>query len=227
MNFMSLNVRGMGAIVKVGWVSGLRKDHKINFLAIQETQVDMVSHELVAKLWGNSNFSMEYVGASGRSGGLVCIWDPLVFRVQGVTKNRNYLLLNGQMVGSNQFLNVVNVYAPHRVGDKKVVWNKITNEISTGAAQWVLLGDFNAVGALGERLNSVFNRTCAKDFNDFISDNGLVEYGMKGRRYTFLAPNSNKLSKIVTPRFPRVSPVGPVGDYRDVVGNNIVKPHNI
>ncbi|XP_021990776.1 uncharacterized protein LOC110887473 [Helianthus annuus] len=31
----------------------------------------------------------------------------------------------------------------------------------------------------------------------------------------------------VTPRFPRVSPVGPVGDYRDVVGNNIVKPHNI
>ncbi|KAJ0882873.1 hypothetical protein HanPSC8_Chr10g0414711 [Helianthus annuus] len=30
----------------------------------------------------------------------------------------------------------------------------------------------------------------------------------------------------VTPRFPRVSPVGPVGDYRDVVGNNIVKPHN-
>ena len=31
----------------------------------------------------------------------------------------------------------------------------------------------------------------------------------------------------VTPLFPRVSPVGPVGDYRDVVGNNIVKPHNI
>ncbi|MFS7942562.1 hypothetical protein Hanom_Chr06g00489821 [Helianthus anomalus] len=33
-------------------------------------------------------------------------------------------------------------------------------------------------------------------------------------------------SSCVTPRFPRVSPVGPVGDYRDVVGNNIVKPHN-
>ncbi|KAJ0606499.1 hypothetical protein HanLR1_Chr03g0079361 [Helianthus annuus] len=31
----------------------------------------------------------------------------------------------------------------------------------------------------------------------------------------------------VTPRFPCVSPVGPVGDYRDVVGNIIVKPHNI
>ncbi|MFS7953233.1 hypothetical protein Hanom_Chr07g00616171 [Helianthus anomalus] len=30
----------------------------------------------------------------------------------------------------------------------------------------------------------------------------------------------------VTPRFPRVSLVGPVGDYHDVVGNNIVKPHN-
>ncbi|MFS7908872.1 hypothetical protein Hanom_Chr01g00088151 [Helianthus anomalus] len=30
----------------------------------------------------------------------------------------------------------------------------------------------------------------------------------------------------ITPLFPRVSPVGPVGDYRDDVGNNIVKPHN-
>ncbi|KAJ0640030.1 putative ribonuclease H-like superfamily, PROCN domain, RNA recognition motif, spliceosomal PrP8 [Helianthus annuus] len=35
------------------------------------------------------------------------------------------------------------------------------------------------------------------------------------------------LKRDVTPRFPRVSLVGPVGDYRDVVGNNIVKPHNI
>ncbi|KAF5820006.1 putative non-specific serine/threonine protein kinase [Helianthus annuus] len=38
---------------------------------------------------------------------------------------------------------------------------------------------------------------------------------------------NNSFSGNVTPRFPRVSPVGPVGDYRDVVGNNIVKPQYI
>ncbi|MFS7889832.1 hypothetical protein Hanom_Chr00s000005g01611681 [Helianthus anomalus] len=42
----------------------------------------------------------------------------------------------------------------------------------------------------------------------------------------FRRTKDDKQRKYVTPRFPRVSPVGPVGDYRDVVGNNIVKPHN-
>ncbi|KAJ0433987.1 putative Endonuclease/exonuclease/phosphatase superfamily [Helianthus annuus] len=58
------------------------------------------------------------------------------------------------------------------------------------------MGDFNAVRVPEERRNSVFNSICAGFFNDFIDEAGLIEFGMKGRRFTFLAPNSNKLSKI-------------------------------
>ncbi|XP_022013913.1 uncharacterized protein LOC110913386 [Helianthus annuus] len=152
MNYLSLNVWGMGSVSKSGWVSGLRKEYKINFIAIQESQVEEVRFDFAANFWGDSNFSLESVGATGRSRGLVCMWDPKVFRVQGVTKNRNFLLLNGIILGNNQPVNVINIYAPHRAGDKKrfgIVWRS-----------------------------------------------GLVEYSMKGRRFTFLAPNSNKLSKI-------------------------------
>ncbi|KAJ0888367.1 putative Endonuclease/exonuclease/phosphatase superfamily [Helianthus annuus] len=61
---------------------------------------------------------------------------------------------------------------------------------------WVILGDFNAVRFQEERRNTIFNRKCASNFNDFIFDNGLREYDMKGRKFMYLKDNDNKLSKI-------------------------------
>ncbi|XP_022011664.1 uncharacterized protein LOC110911363 [Helianthus annuus] len=77
-----------------------------------------------------------------------------------------------------------------------MVWDNIREVISSGSCQWVLLGDFNAVRFPEDRKNTGFNRTCAKDFNEFIDETGLVEYSIRGRKFTFLAPNSNKLNKI-------------------------------
>ncbi|XP_035834307.1 uncharacterized protein LOC110887623 [Helianthus annuus] len=161
----------MGTDLKAGWIKNLKQENKVSFVAIQETQIDEVSPECVSKFWGGPNFCMEYVGALGRSGGLLCMWDPLE-------------------------LNVVNIYAPHRVLDKRALWNCLLDVISSGNGQWVLLGDFNAVRFSEERKNSVFNIACARDFNDFIDSSGLVEYSMRGCKFTFLAPNSNKHSKL-------------------------------
>ncbi|XP_021971468.1 uncharacterized protein LOC110866634 [Helianthus annuus] len=106
------------------------------------------------------------------------------------------MLVNGKLTGSNQILNIIDVYAPQRVLEKKVGWNSLADILKSGVGQWVLLGDFNVVRFPEERKNSAFNRSCAKEFNDFIDECGLVEYSMKGRSFTFLAPNSTKLSKI-------------------------------
>ncbi|XP_021991083.1 uncharacterized protein LOC110887826 [Helianthus annuus] len=186
----------MGAEAKAAWARGLRQEYKVDFVAIQETQIDEVSSSLSSKYWGISEFQSESVGDAGRSGGLLCIWDPQVFRMQEVSKHRHFLLVKGVMKGNNQALNVMNVYAPHSNSEKKMLWNYIREIISAGAGQWVLLGDFNAVRGPEDRLNTGFNRVCAHDFNEFIDYIDFVEYNMRGRKFTFLAPNSNKLSKI-------------------------------
>ncbi|XP_022030504.1 uncharacterized protein LOC110931417 [Helianthus annuus] len=187
----------MGADAKAAWVRGLKQDNKVDFLAIQETQIDDVSSALSSKFWGSSKFqSEESVGATGRSGGLLCIWDPQTFRMHGVSKHRHFLLIHGILKGNNQALNVINVYAPHNNSEKKVLRNNIREIISAGSGQWVLLGDFNAVRGPDDRRNTGFNRVCAHDFNEFIDSVDLVEYNMRDRKYTFLASNSNKLSKI-------------------------------
>ncbi|KAJ0555728.1 putative Endonuclease/exonuclease/phosphatase superfamily [Helianthus annuus] len=60
----------------------------------------------------------------------------------------------------------------------------------------VVEGDFNAVRNASERKNSSFKSTCAKNFNDFIAQANLLEYDMKGHRFTCIRNNGKKLSKI-------------------------------
>ncbi|XP_076903259.1 uncharacterized protein LOC143558289 [Bidens hawaiensis] len=63
---------------------------------------------------------------------------------------------------------------------------------------WCLCGDFNAVRNEDEKRNSKFNQSSASDFNSFIDEACLMEYGMKGKRFTFLtgAGNKCKMSKL-------------------------------
>ncbi|GJZ64241.1 RNA-directed DNA polymerase, eukaryota [Tanacetum coccineum] len=47
---------GLGHKTKKEWVKELNCKHRINFLALQETKMDCISHMDVKSLWGNSNF---------------------------------------------------------------------------------------------------------------------------------------------------------------------------
>ncbi|KAM0044309.1 putative Endonuclease/exonuclease/phosphatase superfamily [Helianthus debilis subsp. tardiflorus] len=61
---------------------------------------------------------------------------------------------------------------------------------------WVIAGDFNAVRCQDEHKNSSFKSACARNFNEFIYDGDLLEYELKGRKFTCVRDNGWKLSKI-------------------------------
>lgn len=75
MNFLSLNIRGVGEDCKVLWVRRLRKKHKLSFIAIQETQISDAEHIDVAACWGSNEFGVSRVNSVGRSDGLLNLWD--------------------------------------------------------------------------------------------------------------------------------------------------------
>ncbi|XP_022032258.1 uncharacterized protein LOC110933336 [Helianthus annuus] len=200
MNFLSLNIRGLGegGKNKAGWIKNLKRENGIDFIALQEIQFRDISGIEFEKFWGAGKFEMDHVPAAGRSGGVVSMWDPGILKVQDSFKHANFLLTRGTLKGSNQVINIVNVYAPHKVPQKKALWDDIGGGGVMGShpGWWVILGDFNAVRFKEERRNSIFNSKCASIFNDFIDENGLREYEMKGRKFTYLKDNDNKLSKI-------------------------------
>ncbi|KAL7613546.1 hypothetical protein Lser_V15G09274 [Lactuca serriola] len=176
----------------------LKRQHKATFIGLQETQISNSSKIDVIGCWDSNEFDYESVDASGRSGGIISIWDTAVFQRTDVIKNRHYLVVSGKYMGSpeNAILNIVNIYGPQSILEKKKIWAELLNIINHKAGMWVVFGDFNVVRHQSERRNSQYCPYSTNDFNRFIQEANLKDYNMGGERFTYMSRVDAKLSKL-------------------------------
>ncbi|GKE12012.1 RNA-directed DNA polymerase, eukaryota [Tanacetum coccineum] len=118
MNCLSLNVQGLGSKAKKDWIKELNNKHKVNFLSVQETKLDCISDMDVKVLWGNYKFEYTISEAVGNSGGILCVWDPSVFRKEHHVVSDNFVALYGSWVSNQASLLVVSIYAPQCMEDR-------------------------------------------------------------------------------------------------------------
>ncbi|KAJ0853617.1 putative RNA-directed DNA polymerase [Helianthus annuus] len=198
MNYLCVNIRGMGVEGKDEWVRGMKKKYDISFVAMQETKTRDLDRLTIGRFWGNGDFEFDVSDPVGLSGGMVSVWDPTMFLKTSVQKNRQYLMISGRLKENNVKVNIINVYGPQNNAQKRLLWQELRDKMRDHDGWWIFLGDFNTVRSPKERKNTIFNVTSAMDLNSFIDEAGLVEYVMKGRKYTFLAGKGtgNKQSKI-------------------------------
>ncbi|XP_076926283.1 uncharacterized protein LOC143589399 [Bidens hawaiensis] len=193
MNMLSINIRGIGVVGKLGWIKSLKENFGVSFLGLQESMCVNTHMSVLDK-----GFEADWVYSNGRSGGIVKMWDPKVFQKENSIISDNFLVTTGFLVDGNIKLSVVNVYAPQLNNEKKEAWQKILHVIQNSSGWWAVFGDFNSVRCREERKNTNFDEACAKDFNDFINEAGLKEFNMKGSKYTFMVNRrgSFKFNKI-------------------------------
>lgn len=196
MNCLSLNIRGCGETHKLDWLRRLKQCQKIDFMGLQETRVADSNQIDLDGVWGNNHYDMEFVNPTGRSGGIVSIWDPGIFSKNQVFSSRNYIAITGNWKGINGVITVVNVYAPQSKTDKRKLWSDLLELMKIGDGIWIFVGDFNVVRYANERINSRFCRRMAKDFNEFIAKAGLMEFSTGGYKFTYKCDDGLKLSKL-------------------------------
>ncbi|GJV48633.1 RNA-directed DNA polymerase, eukaryota [Tanacetum coccineum] len=121
MNCLSLNVQGLGSKAKKDWIKELNNKHKVNFLSVQETKLDCISDMDVKVLWGNYKFEYTISEAVGNSGGILCVWDPSVFRKEHHVVSDNFVALYGSWVSNQAKLLVVSIYAPQHLSDHRPI----------------------------------------------------------------------------------------------------------
>lgn len=194
MNCLSVNIRGMGNEDKGKWIRDLRVANEIGFIMLQETQFTSLEGFDLGRFWGRGVFECEWVGATGRSGGLLSLWDPKRFVMSRVIKKRNYLCIFGTSRDDGKELAIINVYAPQKLRDKRLLWADLERVICFDNVYWIVAGDFNCVRDRSERRNSKFNALVSNEFNDFLDKVHLLEYALKGRKFTFIT--GNKCSRI-------------------------------
>ncbi|GKB72708.1 RNA-directed DNA polymerase, eukaryota, partial [Tanacetum coccineum] len=77
----------------------------------------------------------------------------------------------------------------------KNAWSRL-GLINRWNGETIVLGDFNEVRFEEERFGSIFNQSCARDFNLFISSSSLVDVKMEGYSFTWVHPSAKKMSKL-------------------------------
>ncbi|KAD4982263.1 hypothetical protein E3N88_18934 [Mikania micrantha] len=117
------------------------------------------SRLLIQQFLGNKYWDSEYVNALGRSGDF-------------------YLHVCGFVVGVEEPFIIINIYAPQDLSRKLALWEILIGLMRENYGMWILLGDFNEVRTIFERLNSDFDHWGAREFNDFIYRAGFHEYNM-------------------------------------------------
>lgn len=170
----------MGEDAKVGWVKRLRLNHKATFVGLQETQISDHTNIDINGCWGSNNFDYVAVDSSGRSGGLISMWDSSCFQKLEVIKNRCFLIVISKCKNIEGNVNTVNVYGPQSSSEKKKVWIELLRIIKERTGMWVVFGDFNVVRNPSERCNSHFCPYSDFAFNKFIQSANLKDFNMGG-----------------------------------------------
>nr|GEU40944.1 RNA-directed DNA polymerase, eukaryota [Tanacetum cinerariifolium] len=112
------------------------------------------------------------------------------------------------------------------------LWEYISGLINRWKWETIVLGDFNEVRFEEERFGSIFNQSCARAFNHFISASGLLEVKMEGYSFTWSHPSATKMSKLdrffvskgIFSTFPAITAVcldRHLSDHRPIILNEI------
>ncbi|GKB96821.1 RNA-directed DNA polymerase, eukaryota, partial [Tanacetum coccineum] len=193
---ISLNVQGLGHKTKKEWVKELNNKQGVNFLALQETKLEVISHMDVKFLWGNSNFQFVASGSVSNSGGILCVWEESVFIKDDASISDNFIALYGTWLPTNSKILIVVIYAPQSFALKRILWDYISGLVNRWNGESIILGDFNEVRCEEERMGTIFHQQGAREFNQFISSAGLLEVKMEGYSYTWSHPSVLKMSKL-------------------------------
>nr|GEZ53086.1 RNA-directed DNA polymerase, eukaryota [Tanacetum cinerariifolium] len=162
-------------LIKVGETMGYKMNGCINnFKEIVKTQ-------------GAQNPSV------GNSRGILCVWDPYMFRREHSTVSDYFIAIMGKWSSNDKNLIIILVYAPQELSEKKMLWQYLNHMIHRWKGDVIVMGDFNVVRTQKERFCSIFNPQGAATFNSFISSGGLVEVSSGGYSFTWSHKSASKM----------------------------------
>lgn len=95
MKILSTNIRGLGSRVKKREVRDLIRSQKVDFVCIQESKLEIVDDLICQSVWGDGQIGWATREASGRSGGIISIWNSEVFSCLSSWHMAGALIVNG------------------------------------------------------------------------------------------------------------------------------------
>ncbi|GAU23240.1 hypothetical protein TSUD_172690 [Trifolium subterraneum] len=198
----SFNIRGMGSRVKRRKVRDLVRAEQLDFLALQETKMEMITDSVVHSLWGSNDCGWAFLPAVGNSGGILSMWNKVKASLVFTFIGEGFVGVCLDLVGVLRKCFIVNVYAKCNLRDKRRLWGDLLmSKSGFGDGLWCVLGDFNSVRASLERrgagqIVAGGHSSEMLAFDLFLNNLGLVDLPIIGRSFTWFHPNGVAMSRL-------------------------------
>nr|GEW05140.1 RNA-directed DNA polymerase, eukaryota [Tanacetum cinerariifolium]GEW05149.1 RNA-directed DNA polymerase, eukaryota [Tanacetum cinerariifolium] len=192
-------IQVMEDLIKIGQVMGYKMEgcsrniEEIIQLRGENENVDVNDIKLC---WGNCLFEFVCGPLVGNSGGILCVWDPRVFRKLNATISDYFIAIQGLWVFSDKRLMIIALYAAQEVSEKRMLWEYLNYVIDNWNGEVIIMEDFNKVRSREERYGTTFNKWGADVFNSFIYLGGLLDVPLEGCSFTWVHKSASKMSKL-------------------------------
>jgi hypothetical protein len=174
----------------------------VEFLAIQETKLEIVTDSVCYAIWGDNNCKWAYLPATGSSGGILSLWNKSIFSLIFSFIGDGFVGVCLEWGASKKICYIVNVYYSCDLTAKRRLWdNLLMSKGGFGGGAWCVVGDFNVVLHRDERkgMNRLDQSAASPEiveFRDFVNRMGLFDMPVIGRRFTWMHPNGLSMSRI-------------------------------
>jgi exonuclease III len=182
---LNWNIRGTNDPEKWPLILNKIKESGCHVICLQESKREHVDFLFLRNFCPRNFDSFAFVPSVGRSGGIITIWDSSVFKGNCVFHNDYALSVEFQSTKSDLFWTLTNIYAPCQDSQQLDFLHWLNNVTIPDEENWLLVGDFNLIRSPQDRNRDGGNVNEMLLFNEVISNLGLVDIPLKGRKYTW------------------------------------------
>lgn len=198
-NIITWNVKSLRSARRRGrvkkWISLCKPD----IVVFQETLLPSCSDFIVNQIWGSKACEWRALDSIGRSGGILCIWNPNVVSIQSDILGVYSINMHFVTVNDNFHWLFSAVYGPCDTMERKYLWEELQLMRLIWNLPWCIGGDFNEVRLMRERQNCSKISRGMQDFIEFCDNKELIDLPISGAKFTWKSGNANqsKLNRFV------------------------------
>jgi len=184
-NVLSWNVRGINSSWKWDSVRNKIVDSLCDIVCLQETKKEVIDATFLRKICHATFTSHVFLPSVGVSGGILIAWKESLF--SGLMTDHNNFSLTMEFCSkhNNTSWLLTCVYAPCTPEGKADFLDWLQHLQINPDTDWILLGDFNLIRKPEDRNKPGGDIGEMFRFNEALSQLGVNEIRLQGRRYTW------------------------------------------
>jgi exonuclease III len=182
---LNWKIRGINSEKKWLAIANKIDECGCDIVCIQETKREDFDIQFIRKFAPKKFNKFEFLPFIGASGGMIILWNGSLFN--GTIKFQNEFSLSVRFT-SNLSLDswiLTNIYGPCHAERKAIFLDWFSNISMADDIDWIVMGDFNFIRSPNDRNKPGGDVNDMLLFNDAISNFGLVELPLKGRKFTW------------------------------------------